>query len=113
MALPTLSLQLKEGRTFDVVSSDPMSGYFSRRATNGVAQRTFEIVWPLLSSSDVTDLETEFDNAMGGAGQVTLTHPSEGALTCRFENDRLRVQRVSVTKYTAAATLAVEPAGTA
>ena len=84
MALPTLSNQFSERRSYDVHESDPLSGFYDRGLDNQVRQREWTIRWPLLI---------------------------EGAQTVRFLDDRLSVNRASSTKYSATIKVAQEPAG--
>lgn len=109
--LPDLPWRLLEDRSYDVLESDPLSGFYDRRRVNDALQREFTIEWTLLYASQLTELETAFDNAAGMTGTATFTHPIAGVLTVRFLEDRLSVRRSNDVKATASVRVAIELAG--
>lgn len=114
MALPSrITLQFGETRAFDEIRTDPVAqGTYRREWRQSVVQRSFEITWPRLSPTERDSLVAEFEARKGGAGQLTLVHPTEGALNVRFEDDSLAISRRTALWYSASIRVAEDLPGT-
>ncbi len=82
-----------------------------RRQNNYVVGRQFDLEWPVVATAEKNAILAEFDAQRGSSGQVTLTHPVDGALTCRFIGDKLAVTRRAAGIFSVRCTVEVEPNG--
>lgn len=96
MALPAAQFPYTARRVYDILRTEREAmGLVHRRARHPHEIREWEIVWPLLTDTQASDIRTEIGTTKGGAGTFSWTNPDGASVTAWFLEPP-ELQRIAV-----------------